>query len=282
MRRFTWSLVVLALGHLCLASPSRADEVEAEEARLAFEGAVRVLTAYYAQGFLQEQDGVVFQPEAQGTWRIAGSERLSAGVFGGVFGSLHEYPTFIDDPHGPLDHLYEVDVSVGLTFDVGQLTVDTYYERSMSPSGAFDPYDIWMLEASYDDSGWAPDFSLQPWVSLYVELANSLDDLDPGVNLAFGIEPTWTWSGTRLGDLALRFPLAASLSLGDFYQDAAGRDDPFGYVACGIFLDVPLRCMPGDATLELGATGMFFGQSLREYNERSDDTVLSVGLTFSF
>jgi len=272
----------MALGAACLAPRARAAEAEDEEARLAFDLAVRGLTAYYAQGFLQERDGLVLQPEAEATFTVLRSGCLSAGLLGGLFGSLHEHATFIEDPDDLLDHFYDFTWWAGISCDVGKLSLATWFERSTSPSGAYDPYESWQLEVAFDDSGWAPDLSLQPWAALYVEITNSLDDLDPGVNLAFGIEPTRTFSGTRLGDLTLRFPITASLSLHDFYQDANGRDDVFGWFGFGVYLDVPLGCLPGGATLEVGATRMFFGRSLAEYNERSDDTVASVGLTFSF
>jgi hypothetical protein len=243
---------------------------------------LRTATAYYAEGFLQERRGLVLQPNIEIRYPLVRQGAWRAGLLGGAQGSLHEYRTGAGDEAGILAHWYDLTWWVGIFLEAGGLSLEASFERLTSPSGSYEPLESFVLDVGFDDAGWAPDFSLQPWATLYVETLRSLDDLDPGTELSFGLEPTWELPRTPFGALTLRAPLGVAFSLGDFFQDETGRDHRYGYTHVGLFLDVPLAWPRDAATLTLGAAQAFFGTALRGYNERSRDTILVLELGFSF
>jgi hypothetical protein len=80
-------------------------------------------------------------------------------------------------------------------------------------------------------------------------------------------------------------PVSAGLSLHDYYQDAAGDDDAFGYVQVGMQVAVPLPigARYGRWTLNAGAAGLFLGDNTAAYNGGEDaEFIGTLGLQLNF
>ena len=72
-----------------------------------------------------------------------------------------------------------------------------------------------------------------------IELSGQADGgLGEGVYVELGVEPGLHLEGTPV---SLSFPLTVGLSLSDYYEEAPGNDDVFGYVDLGLVASVPLR-----------------------------------------
>lgn len=249
---------------------------------LAVEGAVRVLSAYVSRGFVQEDDGVVVQPEGQVVYTFLDRPRWSLGALAGAFASIHSEATGVGDASRAVDHWFELAGWLGLSLDAGGLSIRPYYEWSDSPSGASGLAQEVAVLVAWDDTGWSEWLSLQPRLLLARETEGAGDDGENGTYLGLGLEPTFVVPAAALGELRLWLPLELGLSLSDFYEDAEGRDEPFGYGSAGAFAAAPLPFLPGAATLELGARRTWFGDHAREANGDRGTWIGSAGLTVGF
>lgn len=80
-------------------------------------------------------------------------------------------------------------------------------------------------------------------------------------------------------------PVDAGFSLGDYYEDAAGHDDTFGYWDLGAFVSCPLSMVParyGEWSLSVGSQLFFLNGNQKELNhdqgtEWAASATLSIG-----
>jgi hypothetical protein len=103
--------------------------------------------------------------------------------------------------------------------------------------------------------------------------------------LGLGIEPTTDLGESALGPTILSFPMAAGLSLDDYYQRADGSSDTFGYAEVGAKVSLDLTGSFGSAapTLDVGISYLFLDDVLDDLNgSNSGEFMLSAGLGWSF
>jgi hypothetical protein len=85
--------------------------------------------------------------------------------------------------------------------------------------------------------------------------------------------------------VTLTFPASVGLSLSDYYQNAGGSDDTFGFAQIGAKASIPLG-EPGRFgtwTLNAGVSVLYLGDHTKAFNN-GDDTELigSIGLQWNF
>ncbi len=222
------------------ATPPPLYETADPDRRLAIDGAVRVLSAYVSRGFVEEDDGVAIQPELQATYTFVDRGSWSLGALAGAFASFHSEATGVNDPTRAVDRWFEVAGWLGLSLDVGALSIRPYYEVTQSPSGAGQRAQEFAVLVAWDDAGWHERVSLQPRLLLVRETEDAADGGETGTYLGLGLEPVVTFPVPRLGDVRVWMPLELGLSLSDFYEDEDGRDDALGYGSVGAFAALPL------------------------------------------
>ena len=265
------------------AAPPELEAAPRAARAFAFEGALRVLTAYVSRGFVNEDEGVVVQPEGQVVYTFVDRQGGSLAALAGGFASIHSEATDVEDPDGALDRWFELAGWVGLALDVGRLSITPYYELSDSPSGAGSLAQEAALLVAWNDAGWWHErFSISPRLLLVRETEGAADGGENGTYLGLGLEPAVAIPTERLGELRVWLPLELGLSLADYYEDEKGRDERFGYGSIGGFVSAPVPFLPGAAALELGTRHTWFGDHAREANGERGIWIGSLGLSFAY
>lgn len=255
------------------ADAAEADDDEAEDTGPEREVTVGVdvASAYYDRGFLIEAEGFVVQP-----W-VAVDVPLFActGPIDDLrfvadgWASLHDGATGLDGaPHAP-KAFYEGDVWFGLAARVRErLDLRVDYQLSWSPNGSFERFEELAFQATYDDEevfaargGRFRGFA--PRAILAFETRGQNDEgRHLGRYLELGVEPRWSFCGEDDPALELSLPARVGLSVGDYYEDDAGDDEPFGYVEAAVRLAVGLgrlSCRLDDVTLIGTVGGIWLG-----------------------
>ena len=243
--------------------------------------------AYYFRGILQENQGVILQPAAKLTYTLAKTDDSQLDVFAGTWNSIQSRGTNAMTSNDTFEDWYECDLLGGLNYTVGKWTFVASYIAYTSPSAAFDTVQELDLSAGFDDSSALGNFALHPYALIGIELNPDGADgkngrrgtylelgISPGVDLHFG---DWT--------VPLKFPVIVGLSLDDYYEDASGQSDTFGYVQAGVKTSIPLSSGTdgGRWTLNASVYGLFLGDNTAAFNSGNDaEAIGSIGLQFDF
>lgn len=250
---------------------------------------------YYFRGIFQEDQGAIFEPALDLSLPLwigdgKGDALSKLCLTFGTWNSLHSGPsgsggTAASSPQS----WYESDFYAGLLactpsgFSISALWIDY-----TSPNGLFDAVSELDLGVAFDDSkcwgGRSGSFGgLQPSFTLAFEAKNQADQnsapaaTDKGTWLGLGIKPGFTCCDLcdcQGGDCAsvpvtLSLPAHLGLSLGDYYEDASGHDETFGFADVGAMASLPLPFVPGRFgawTLSASLQALFLGDSTEATN----------------
>jgi hypothetical protein len=241
--------------------------------------------AYFYRGIRQQDKGLIVQPAARVSLELAQHDDLSLSAFAGVWNSFG--PNSGTTARQSLQDWYESDLIAGLTLTRGAVTVTASYTFLTSPSDAFETVEELGLTLSLNDSEWLKEWALNPYATLALETgANASDgaDSDPGLYLELGVSPGFTCN-VGATPVTITFPASVGISLADYYQDAAGNDDTFGFAQLGVRASLPLHSSPGAGTwtLTAGISQLFLGDNTRAFNQGDDtQTIAVIGLQASF
>ncbi len=258
---------------------------EAAESAISLQINVDVTNAYYYHGLVQQDTGVIVQPAAILTIRLYERNDFTVEALLGTWNSFGENSgtatgTIIRD-------WYESDVIAGVTFAAGKASLTASFSLFTSPSGAYDLVQELDFTFAYDDSEALGAFAVQPYLQLGFETGgNGSDspDLDPGIYLELGIAPGFSFDVGKT-TVSVSFPVSLGLSLSNYYQDAAGDDDTFGFVQVGAEASIPLPFGDryGAWTLNAGVAGLFLGANTAELNGgKNAEFIGTIGLQLDF
>ena len=179
---------------------------------------------------------------------------------------------------------YEMDLYAGLSLGlVGQWQADVVYTQYMSPNDTFSTVKELALSLAFDDSERMGALALAPYVMLAIETSGNAAGLESGAYVELGVEP-----GLPLEDspVSLTFPVTLGLSLSDYYQDALGANDGFGYFDLGILASVPLIRVDesyGSWEISGGIHLLFLGDTLEALNAGDQfQAIGSIGLSIGY
>lgn len=250
IKRYTGSLLALAAAGLVGAQAQAQEEpAPVNTGKVSWTLGVDVVSEYWFRGIAQENQGWIVQPYASVTFGLMSSEDFSLDAYLGTWNSLH-----FDNPSsdGSADAWYESDFSVGLAMGLPyDLALDVAYINLYSPAGG----DIFAEEInvvlSYDDSelmdSWGVPFSFNPHTKLAFEFDGGSDaGNNEGVYWELGVAPSFALTDSEDYPLTLSIPVVAGFSLDDYYEDANGDDEFFGYLDIGLVLSTPLSFIPAD------------------------------------
>jgi len=271
------------------ASARASDEALAETQGSQVESSIGVdaTTKYFFRGIQQENQGVIVQPWVDFVIPLSAGENRSWSLNLGIWNSLHDGPTGSD---GAGSMHYELDAYVGVGVDFAEnWSGSVTYVALTSPNSAFSTVHELDFSVSFDDSSqFGGGFSgVQPTVLVVWELDGQSDGgAHEGIYLEAGIEPGLYLILHRKHPLSISFPVVAGFSLSDYFEDATGSDDFFGFVQGGVLLSTPLNGVParvGSWTLSGGASILFMGDNLETINGGdSSELILSLGLGIAF
>ncbi len=199
-------------------------EVKTEPSKFTFEGEVNYVTSYFSRGYNYGKDHLFIQPTATLSYEAMKNDPFTLTPYFNVWANI------TDDQYAHLDYFDELDLTAGLTLEFGRFTVGANYIYYVSPADNFDDLHEIGMSLSFDDSdvNHLP-IALNPYVSVFSEV---IDRGGPeGAAAELGINPEFTIEKTPL---TLSFPMRLGVNVNDFYFDANGGNDPFGYISGGI------------------------------------------------
>ncbi len=244
-------------------------------------------TAYYYHGIIQEDGGLILQPAAKLTINLYNQDDLKLDGFLGTWNSFHSARTASQTNDDFTDYWYESDLLGGIAITLGEWSLSTQYALYTSPSGAYETVQELDFTLAFDDSKPLGKFALHPYATLALETSADSSDganSDRGTYLELGIGPGFSFETCKT-PVTITFPVAVGLSLHDYYQNAAGEDDTFGFAQVGAKASVPLPFGEryGAWILTAGVSALFLGDHTAEYhNDRETQLIGTVGLQLSF
>ena len=244
-------------------------------------------TGYYFRGIVQEDCGWILQPAAAFDVRVYNQDDLSINVGALVWNSIHGQKTASQMGGDFASYWYESDLGASVTITKGKFSVGVGYVYYIAPNDGWETIQELDFTLSYDDSDLLGKFALNPRMLVGIETGSGTADgvdSDPGRYLELGIAP-----GFEVGEttpISISFPVTLGLSLSDYYQNAAGDDDTFGYVQAGAKAEIPISCLGsgcGDWTLTAGIYGLFLGDNTKEINsDDGEELIATLGVAVSF
>lgn len=253
---------------------------------------VDLTNQYFFRGILQENQGIIVQPWAEVGYDLYESDDAvrDLDLKFGLWNSLHEGPT---GSGGGADMWYESAfyTDVGMQFR-DRWQFNARYTAYDSPNGSFATVQELSFRAAFADDK-EPligifESGLRPHLLLAIELDNGRDaGNDEGIYLELGIEPqVQLLEEDASFPLKLSVPATFGLSLMDYYEDAGGNDDFFGYFDVGGELSTPMKFMPerlGKWDAMLALHWLLLGDNLEGFNNGdTTDLVLSIGMATTF
>ncbi len=244
-----------------------------------------VTNAYFYRGILQQDDGAIVQPAAKLNVRAFENDDWTIDVFLATWNSFGSNGG--SNTSDFIKNWYECDLLAGVVITRGNLSLTTSYVFLTSPSDAFATVQELDLTLSYDDSDLLGAFALHPYALVAIETGSAAADgadSDLGTYLELGVAPGFSFD---LGEtpVSVSFPLSVGLSLHDYYQDAAGSDDTFGFFQAGAKASIPLPFGDqfGKWSLNAGVAGLFLGDATAAYNNGSDaEFIATAGVQVNF
>lgn len=244
--------------------------------------------AYFYRGIRQQDNGLIAQPTARITTRLLNDAEFKLDGFIGTWNSFG--PNGGMQTGGLIEDWYESDVYAGFTLTHGKVSLTTSYTFLTSPSDAFQTVQELGFTLALDDSEWMKELALKPYATLAIEAgSNGSDgpDLSNGVYFELGIAPGLSFD-VNMTPITLTFPASVGLSLSDYYEDATGGDDAFGFAQAGVKASIPLG-QPGGVgrfgawTLNAGVSVLCLGDHTKAFNGSDGTEVIgTVGLQWNF
>ncbi len=254
------ALAGAVVGTMMMPAISSAQEAAGPNTgKLSLEAGVDFVSHYIFRGISQENEGIMAQPWANLGFSVYKSDGPVSNVkiVTGLWNSFHTEPT------GFTGGYYEADIKVGVEATVMEKwNAAVSYIWYVYPDPAISTIQEVDLRIGYDDTGVFPDimgrpFALQPYVLLAFETQNP-NTRNNAIYAEVGIAPSWTIDTVQDWPVTLSVPVTVGMSLDDYYLDATGNDDFFGYVSVGVKGSVPLKFIPSDYGQWSATAGVVF------------------------
>lgn len=286
-RLFSTAAVIGALSTPAMAQEQEGIFIPGASAEITLD----YVTQYFFRGYEQSNTdtGGSFQPGA--SFSIDVTEDVSATI--GTWSAFE-----FDAPVGNVNPSawYEQDVYASLDTTVGDFSmgigVNTYTYPAVAGSNT-------VVELAgtigYDDSDLFGDFAFSPYATLAVEVnnTNTLNG-DESSYLELGGEFSLPTEGTAIEAWTWSVPFAIGLSVDDYYVDASGSDEFFGFASVGLAGSIPMSELIGSDEyfgawdLSVGVTVLFLNSDVAGQVDNTDDTsdnmqlIGSIGLSRSW
>lgn len=244
-------------------------------------------TAYFYHGIIQEDTGFILQPAAKLNMNIYERDDAKIDGYFATWNSFHGQMTAAQAHGDFIKSWYESDLLAGFTLTKGKFSLATQYVFLTSPSDAYETVQELNFTFTYDDSEAIGKFALHPYALLAIETGAGASDganSDAGTYLELGIAPGFSFDVGKT-PVSITFPASVGLSLHDYYQNAAGDDDAFGFAQVGVKASVPLSFSSpyGKWTLNAGVSAMYLGNHTTGFNSGQREVVIgTVGLQLNF
>lgn len=229
--------------------------------RVSWELGATVASEYWYRGIAQENQGLIVQPYATVTFGLISEGNITLDAYAGMWNSVHANNPSSD---GEDNYWYEADFFAGVSMGLPHnLTLDLSYVNLYSPAAGSNFAEEIDVAVAYDDTdlmaSLGAPFVLSPHAMVGFEINNGSDaGSDSGTYLELGIEPSFALTQSADYPLTLSIPVTAGFSLGNYYEDAAGDDETFGYLDIGAVFSTPLPFIPADYGTWTASAGLHY------------------------
>jgi hypothetical protein len=267
------------------AADPQADDSAAVGSAITAQFNLDFTNAYFYRGIRQQDKDLIVQPAARLTARLLDNSDFTLDGFIGTWNSFG--PNAGTRTGALIDDWYESDLYAGFTLSRASLSLTTSYTFLTSPSDAFQSVQELGFTLALDDSAWLQSWALKPYATLSIETgSNGSDspDLDNGTYLELGIAPGFSFDVAST-PVTLTIPASLGLSVSDYYQNASGNDDTFGFAQVGARASIPLGDPGryGQFSLITGASVLFLGDHTKAFNNGNDTEIIAtLGLQWTF
>ncbi len=275
-----------ALAAASLAAPMSAQPTEAYDApgainsgEFQFSAGAEIVSIYVFRGFEVQDDGFIIQPWAELSTNLGDSGfSLTAGIWNSLgsdgSGAGSNSPSFA----------LETDLYVGTSYTLDQFTFGATLTGFYSPGGFFGDVEEISVQAAYDDSAYLEEWAFNPYALIAFEFRDENGSED--VYLEIGGAFNAPFIDSEELAVELTFPFALGFSLDDYYTDAGGDNEFFGFLKIGAQASTPLDFIPAQYGSWTGTAGidLFFLNDDAGLNDGGDEflPVLKVGVSLSY
>jgi hypothetical protein len=259
--------------------------------KLALTGGLDFTNAYVHRGYVQQQGSLVIQPFTTVAADWESPCGLSFTPYFLAFNSIRtdgcqmaagSMPTRMGTCMGA----YQSEYMFGAVTAYKGLTLDVSYNLYGNSCGVFIPTEEMGGKLSYDfgsvwnEPGATIWLGLKPYAALYFETVNV--NSSPGTYMEVGVEPAvrFPFFGRKA---AISLPYALGMSPSNYYLDAQGNNQFFGYWSFGAAFTVtlPIHCGHWFATASVRYYSLE-ADSLRITAGKTDEVVGKIGVGFAF
>jgi hypothetical protein len=270
-----------------------------EEKAITFSAGADLVTQYWYNGIICENQGLIFQANAALNINLYKGNFLTSLDF-----NVSTFATFLDSPVADWAHeagenlrsYYEQDLTLDLAFTFADcFTFDVAYSLFNSPTHSFDTYQQLEFGIEFNEKEFTClPFAIVPYARLIAELDGANDGRNEGVYLELGIKPNYEIKLSDSYSMTLSLPMACGFSLDNYYDFGVKDDNDFvwGFYSLTARLDVPLSFIPekfGTWNWHIQATMLVVDSQLMTYNHgwriSNDDNVhvfVGTGIDLSF
>lgn len=233
---------------------------------------INIASQYVSRGVVYENQDAILQPYADLYFRLYEGDgflnKVSLNL--GIWNSFHSRHTDAGVASGSGSSTtrgwYEFDFTAGVSFTFAKnFTFTPSYYTFLSPNDGFDTFQGLNAKLAYDDTDLLGAFALHPYVQVLWELENKAGTgPDEGVYYEIGVAPS-----VPVGPVTLSFPLVLGLGSSDFYTDANGSNETYGFFSAGVTASYQLKFIPecyGVWTATAGYTYYNLGDGTDNYN----------------
>lgn len=241
-QKFLTSALCAGLGVAAFSASAQEEAPGLNNSAVSFAIGVDVPTKYIFRGFEIEENGLILQPYAEASFAIA----EGVDFYIGTWNSIHENETGTTAASSN-DEWFESDLYAGVSLGLfDPISLDVSYVHYLYPSNTFGDYKEINLAIGYDDSEVLGEYAVSPYALLAFEFDTTSAGDDDNIYLELGGE--WGMSLVESEDypIDLTIPVAIGLSLDEFYVDAGGDNEFFGFVSIGANLGMPLTFIPSE------------------------------------
>ena len=256
-----------------MTAPATAQDArpEADARAITLDLTAEIYTTYFWRGRVIEDQGFIFQPAIDVGFALAeGNDDADPTVdlYVGNWNSFHSEHTGASSDTG-VASWHESDFYGGVVFAWDRLALDVGYVIYTYPNSTFNTVQELTVAISYDldDAGILAWFG-DPSLLVGIETDNSNVATDEAVYLELGLGPSFEFLDGRA---TLSVPVTLGFSLDDYFLDADGDDDVFGFGQVGVAFDYALGSgRLGDWTLSGGVNVTFLGSAMEGEHPTGD------------
>jgi len=275
------SALLLGASHAS-AQDAEVAVLDTSESRLSATVGGDFTSAYFFRGYLQEDEGLIFQPYAELGMALLlpdndDSIGLSASL--GTWNSFHSEQTGATG--GGAESWYESDIYATLTLAWKRLELSAGYTFYMYPNSTFNTVQEAFVSVGFD----TPDDTIfgkiigDPSLTLSFETDNSNVSSSEASYAQIDFGPSFEVFG---GKATVSVPVSIGLSIDDYY---VGTDDEaFGFASVAVNAEVPLHSGEwGEVVLNFGGTLLLLGDTTKAANSGDEvDGFFYAGVSVAF